>query len=294
MGQLALLMDQKREFPDRPEQLIADELSSALKPFQNGQTILNEAEFGYRQIREHLEQCGPDARILEIGSGPCVLLSQLKIDFPHLDVTGIEPIGPGFDNFDSTLKQLMQKYCFKLQETGYEEFTDKGPFDLIFLINVFEHLPDWRDFLEFVSERLKSDGKCVILCPNYGFPYESHFSLPIILNKKLTYAVFKKSIKRQESENRTHGLWQSLNFVKWSDVKVQAEQCGLDIWFDTSILRRMIGRFQCDEAFAQRQKSVGWLARLALRSGAVRAFETPVLRMFNPYMHLVIRHRRSL
>ncbi len=288
MGQLALLMDQKRESPEKPEQLIADELRLALEPFQNSQTILNEAEFGYRNIRDHLMQCGPDARILEIGSGPCVLLSQLRIDFPHLDVTGVEPIGPGFDNFDSTLNQLMQSYGFKLQKTGYEEFTDPGPFDLIFLINVFEHLPDWRDFLEFVSGRLKTDGKCIILCPNYGFPYESHFSLPIILNKKLTYAVFKKSIERHEDSSNGHGLWKSLNFVKWSEVKRHARRVGFDITFKTSIVREMIERLQHDKAFAERQTKVALLASLASKTGLVRLIEWRALRRFSPYMHLIL------
>ena len=48
---------------------------------------------------------------------------------------------------------------------------------------------DWRDFLSFANNSLAENGRLIILCPNYGFPYESHFHLPIIVNKSLTKTV---------------------------------------------------------------------------------------------------------
>ena len=213
-----LTMNQKNAIQQTLEPLISFELRSTLESFENSQTILNEAEFGYRYIKKYLQDCDTGAQVLEIGSGPCVLISQLKIDFPHLNITGIEPIGPGFDNFEDTLQQLIKKYGFNLIQTGYEDFNATRRFDFIFLVNVFEHLDDWRHFLEFVSKKLKRDGKCVILCPNYGFPYESHFGLPIVVNKKLTYLLFGKKIERYETKHGCEGLWESLNFVKWSGV----------------------------------------------------------------------------
>ena len=61
---------------------------------------------------------------------------------------------------------------------------------------------------------LTPSGKLIILCPNYGFPFESHFSIPIIFNKKLTALIFKKRIEIFEKINACEGLWDSLNFVK--------------------------------------------------------------------------------
>lgn len=104
--------------------LISPEVQEALQPFENSLTILSEAEFGYRHIKDYLADCRAKARVLEIGSGPCVLLSQLKTDFPLLDVTGVEPIGPGFDNFDSTLQELTEKFGFRLLKIGYEDLDD--------------------------------------------------------------------------------------------------------------------------------------------------------------------------
>jgi SAM-dependent methyltransferase len=284
---------QRRQGWQALETLISPEVQAVVRPFENSLTILNEADFGYRHIRKYLADCQAGARVLEVGSGPCVLLSQLKTDFPLLEVTGVEPIGPGFDNFDSTLQELTEKFGFRLLKIGYEDLDDPSRFDLIFLVNVFEHLPDWRHFLGFVAEKLKPDGKCIILCPNYGFPYESHFKLPILLNKSLTYRLFRNEIERSEAEYGRHGLWDSLNFVRWSEVKKRAPQCGLNITFKSSILREMVERLQYDAAFAQRQEKIARLARLALGAGIVRLLESPVFYRFNPYMFLEITSSRS-
>jgi len=281
-------MGHSRKNPEDFEPLIAPELRSAVAPFEHSQTIINEAEFGYRYIREYLLECSAGSRVLEVGSGPCVLLSQLKIDFPDLEIMGIEPIGPGFDNFEGTLQQLTDKFGFELQKSPYEDLEDTGRFDFIFLVNVFEHLPDWRHFLKFVAAKLQSDGKCVILCPNYGFPYEPHFGLPIVLNKSLTYRIFKAKIMQCEEKNGWSGLWESLNLVKWNEVRKWGPNCGLQICFIGSILRDMVERFQYDKEFAQRQRRIGCLARLILRCGALRLFEKPFFNRINPYMFLEI------
>jgi SAM-dependent methyltransferase len=267
---------------------VSAEIRASVNRIPNAETVLNEAEFGYGQIREYLARRPEGASVLEVGSGPCVLLSQLKHDYPGFEVTGIEPIGPGFDKFEQTLETLLKKYGFDLFRGDYESFDAPRTFDLIFSINVFEHLPDWRHFLRFVKERLAPDGKCVILCPNYGFPYESHFGLPIVLNKRTTYRLFSKQIERHELENDCEGLWSSLNFVTWGQVSRYAPTVGLDIEFDTTVLRTMIERLSHDEAFAQRQAKVARLANLALRTGLVKPFEWPVLRTMNPYLKLVI------
>ena len=149
-------------------------------------------------------------------------------------------------------------------------------------------MPDWRHFLAFVAERLTPTGRCVILCPNYGFPYESHFKLPILYDKRLTQRIFRRKIEQYEADNLCRGLWESLNFVKWSAVRKAAAKQRLKITYNTSILRQMIERLNYDAAFAQRQQKVAILARLMLGSGIVRLLETAALQRFNPYMYLII------
>ena len=80
------------------------------------------------------------------------------------------------------------------------------------------------DFLRFVKEHLKENGKCVILCPNYSFPYESHFGVPVIFSKSLTFNIFQRYIKKFEQDNSSNGLWSSLNFVKLKQVIKAAAQ----------------------------------------------------------------------
>ena len=105
-----------------------------------------------------------------------------------------------------------------LKNIGYEELSSHNKYDLIFCINVFEHLYDWRNFLEKISFLLNENGKLIVLCPNYGFPYESHFRIPVIFNKKITFYIFKKLIRVFENKNDCVGLWDSLNFVKKREI----------------------------------------------------------------------------
>jgi 2-polyprenyl-3-methyl-5-hydroxy-6-metoxy-1,4-benzoquinol methylase len=61
------------------------------------------------------------------------------------------------------------------RERGLRATPAQKKFDLIYLVKVFEHLPVWRDFLAFIERNLEPGGVCLILCPKYSFPYESHF-----------------------------------------------------------------------------------------------------------------------
>ena len=43
--------------------------------------------------------------------------------------------------------------------------------------------------------------------------------LPILINKKITHNIFKKTITHFENSNNLIGLWSSLNFVKIREIK---------------------------------------------------------------------------
>jgi len=268
--------------------MIQPELKHLASGTPKAAQIIAEAEFGYRQMRPYLETLSPGASVLEVGSGPCILLAQIVSDFPLLSVTGIEPIGPGFDGFEATLTQIRAQYCFQLVNAGYEDFSANQSFDLIFSINVFEHLPDWRHFLRFVRARLRRGGKCVILCPNYGFPYESHFGLPIFINKAFTERLFRRRIAEFEGANGYQGLWSSLNFVSWREVRREAAREGIHIVFRSGILRQMIERLHTDTEFRERQRAIASVSEWMLRIGIVRLLEAPMFRFVLPYMFLEI------
>jgi 2-polyprenyl-3-methyl-5-hydroxy-6-metoxy-1,4-benzoquinol methylase len=253
-------------------------------------TILNEANFGLKYIKQHIKKLKPNSTILEVGAGPCILLSQLSISFNTHSFSGIEPIGPGFEFFREPLNKLKNNFNFNLFEVGYEQFEESKneKFDFIYLINVFEHLPNWKDFLRFVKAHLKQNGRCVILCPNYSFPYESHFGIPVIFSKSLTYKIFKKYIKKFEQDNSSIGLWSSLNFVKLKQVINKANDLDLVLTINKQITDDLIKRLSKDAEFAKRQYFIGIIAKIVQKIGLIKLFNKYPLYLFQPYMYLEI------
>jgi SAM-dependent methyltransferase len=258
----------------------------------NAQTYIGDALFGYKCIQPYLENLTAGA-VLEVGSGPCILLSQIKTRYPALRLFGIEPIGSGFEKSRESAELLKESYQLSLFEGGYEEFDSPEQFDLIFLINVFEHLPNWRHFLGFVEQKLKRDGKCVILCSNGGFPYEPHFAVPIIWNKPLTYFFFKQRIARREARDRSHGLWDSLNLVSLREVWNELKSSDLELSCHNHIMEELIARIGYDRQFSQRQRLLGVVARGLAQMGVTQLFRLGPLRFVQPYLFLELRRRTA-
>lgn len=270
-----------------PRGMVAHDTRRRLAAFPKAGTYLEEAEFGLRRILPYLEALPPGARVLEVGSGPCIVLSELSARFPDLHLEGIEPMGDGFAYFQDFIDHMKSTNRFDVYEGGYETFPDTGPWDLVFLVNVFEHLPNWRDFLAFVDRCLSDKGTCVVLCPNYGFPYESHFHLPIVWNKAVTGQIFRDRIETFERTNDNDGLYRSLNFVTLREVRRAAPAAGLNMTVVPGIITEMIERLDTDPEFARRQSFLAGPARLLHRSGALDALTS--LRFVQnrlPYMQI--------
>jgi hypothetical protein len=125
------------------------------------------------------------------------------------------------------------------------------------------------------------------LCPNYGFPYESHFKLPIIKNKITTKRIFKSRISSFEQKNNVKGLWTSLNFVKKSKVrKYIKNQSSLFLKDHRDITKSQILRLQNDPTFKDRQKAIASISTMCLRLGFLNIFR--ILPNLTPYMKLEI------
>ena len=270
--------------------LVSASLRAYFEDLPKGDIYLEEAEFGLRRITPHLVALPPGARVLEVGSGPCIMLAEITERFPHLTVQGIEPMSDGFAFFADFLNRVQQTRAgMNINKGGYEDFSVQGNWALIFLINVFEHLPEWRDFLRFVARSLAPGGHCVILCPNYGFPYESHFKLPILWNKRVTGAVFRHRIERFERERDYGGLYRSLNFVKLRQVRRAARATALDLAVDTGIVCEMIDRLDTNPAFRERQKALALPARLLRRTGLLGALlKLRAVQDVLPYMQITL------
>lgn len=254
---------------------------------QNSDIWINEALFGFYHIKEYCKKLEGNNKVLEIGSGSGILLNLLSENFKDINFEGIEPFGEGFSSLNY-LNSLSRENGVSIINIGYEELSSDNKYDLIFCINVFEHLDDWRNFLEKISFLLNGNGKLIVLCPNYGFPYESHFRIPVIFNKKITYYIFKKLIRIFENKNDCVGLWNSLNFVKKREImnhlKDSKYSKNLQIIDHLLILDFMVNRIINDREFRKRQRLIGTIAIALKRLGLLNIFK--IFPNFIPYMKL--------
>jgi len=263
-------------------------IRDCVEDLPKSRTLLAEATYGAAIIGPYLDTLPSGARVLEVGSGPGILLAHFTHSYPDLDIAGLEPVSAGFATSELFIQRLDGRFSMRLERCGYQQFCSSQSLDLIFLINVFEHLPDWRDFLSFAERNLKSGGRCVILCPNYGFPYESHFGLPVIGGKRLTSRLFRNKIAKHERERNASGLWDSLNFVTWTQLRASLVGHKLKPEFDSGFLEHMVRRLQTDPEFRRRQSGIAFAARMVASSGLLYVLRWKRLWRYHPYMHVTL------
>jgi len=187
-----------------------------------------------------INKVGKSKKILEVGSGHALLLNYLT--YKKYNIEGIEPIGKGFNSFKIIQKIANNIFAqkIKLHVCRFENLKNKKKFDHIFSDNVIEHVGNWKNFLRKKMELLKYDGSIVMFFPNYLFPIEMHFFLPILINKKITFKVFKKKIIQIEKKNHSKGLFSSLNFLNIYDIKRFCKMRGYKIYIDKEFTERRI------------------------------------------------------
>ncbi|XOV81425.1 MAG: hypothetical protein ACFHVJ_20090 [Aestuariibacter sp.] len=115
-------------------------------------------------------------------------------------------------------------------------------------------MPNYVDALNALKNCLAPNGIMIHSCPNYNFPYEPHFGLPIIKSApKLTTFFFAKRIEKMTD------VWKSLNFISASDIKSYCAQAGLEVEFDQNIVLKTLSRLKSDPLFIERHKKLGSL-----------------------------------
>tara|TARA_B100001121_G_scaffold90961_1_gene80635 strand:- start:7537 stop:8355 length:819 start_codon:yes stop_codon:yes gene_type:complete len=262
---------------------IDTEIFNKIKHTKNAKTWVNEANFALEHITSPIKQLPNNSNVLEIGSGSGILLSFLKKSFPNINFIGIEPLGDDF----ITLKDFHQN-LLNLEDsliiTSFENFSSSQKFDFIFLINVFEHLDNWKDFYKFLNSRLSDRGKCLILCPNYSFPFETHFNIPILITKKMTYKLFKKYIDNFERENNAFGLWNSLNFITYARLIKFSKINNLQVFTHNDITVNLVNRLDYDSEFKSRNPLLGSIAKILRAIGVLNLIKLKIFRYIDPYI----------
>jgi hypothetical protein len=116
-------------------------------------------------------------------------------------------------------------------------------------------------------------------CPNYVFPYEPHYGLPLLpLFPRATGWILPKKIADDE-------LWRSLNFITYFWLKDLARANGLSISFRSGTMKEALDRLDTDVEFAARQSGIASkIHRLLKAMGVISAigalpaaFSTPMM-----------------
>lgn len=103
---------------------------------------------------------GEHERILDVGCGTGAFLEHLRgLGFRRL--TGVEP--------SAALRQR-----FRLRDAPIHERIPDGEFDVVFMLDVLEHIDDDRAALAQVRERLRPGGRFFLSVPAHPFLWSRH------------------------------------------------------------------------------------------------------------------------
>ena len=211
-------------------------------------TVKQEARFGLDLILPYLDT---NFRILEVGAGMGLLATFLCSK--GLNITALEPGIGGFG-----ISTLLKKELGFLNSISQPNFLDipaqelscdlHGKFDLIYSINVLEHIPKLDQTIEKLTKSLSNRGFMIHTCPNYAVPYEPHFGIFLIpFFPKLTPLIFKKC--------RNSELWNSLNFISTLKLNRIIKNNDLVINYHQEVLYQTFRRLENDPEFSKRHSN---------------------------------------
>jgi 2-polyprenyl-3-methyl-5-hydroxy-6-metoxy-1,4-benzoquinol methylase len=226
---------------------ISYDISKIKKQYFN---YIEEAEYGVKLLSKvDLE----GKRVLEIGSGAGILTSWLiKND---VDVIGIEPSAIGYDFHKDIFTAIWDYFDLpadKVYDLSAEQLDPAvvGMFDLIFSLNVMEHIPSENLGIVFAKMKtvLKQDGFMYHHCPNYIIPFEPHYGIPLV--------PFFPGITGRLKGIDKEGVWKSLNFITLFQVKNITKNLNLKVDFKKQVMKETFTRLEIDKEFASRHPAL--------------------------------------
>lgn len=188
-------------------------------------------------------------RVLEVGAG--LGLVSMVLRGLGAEMTAIEPGAGGFDlnaRLGTCVRDWLAIEGFEVLDLAAERLQpqEHGAFDLIFSVNVLEHIPELEDAVAGMCRVLRPDGMMRHTCPNYTVPYEPHFGAPLIpFFPQLTVYLLPRA--------RGTEVWESLNFVTLQRIKRALRANGLDCRFEPGTMYQAFQRLDGDPTFRERQ-----------------------------------------
>jgi 2-polyprenyl-3-methyl-5-hydroxy-6-metoxy-1,4-benzoquinol methylase len=114
-----------------------------------------------RRFRKLLRQIpGEELSVLDIGGGRGWLLDVLRSVDPRVKITSVV-------DFDEQAGVLAEQAGHRYYRGRFEDTDLAGPFDLILLLNVIEHVADPRAMLLKARSLLKPGGRVLVHTPNF-------------------------------------------------------------------------------------------------------------------------------
>lgn len=232
--------------------------------FPGVRNVVADTAFEARLAIDLLRTVAPttESRILEVGAGAGVVTAFMRNQ--GANIVGIEPARSSFEGFDPIRLGLEAGgYDPELMPLRAEELepAELGYFDLIFSVNVIEHLQPLFANLDGLARVLSPGARMVHTCPNYRVPYEPHLRTPLLpAAPGLTGRLWPRL--------REDPVWATLNWVTAGSIRRFAQQHNLTLTFRSGQLSTTLDRLGYDPAFARRQQT---LARVVAIPGVKRA-----------------------
>ncbi len=209
----------------------------------------NESLVGLRLIAPLLQ---PGLRILEVGSGVGILSAFLAET--GYDIVAIEPSATGFAFMSRIAESVASGVRLDTEFRALPLMVHQlhpdhqGSFDLIYSVNVVEHIASLDEAFGAMTRLLRDDGSMVHFCPNYTVPYEPHFGIPLVPFWPAVTQYLFPSVK-----TRHPGLWESLNFVTARRLERLSRVCGLTMSLDEKVMANAVRRLTSDPIYRSRQ-----------------------------------------
>ena len=261
-------------------------ITKLLKIEKNSNSLINSCNFGYKYIAPEISN--KTRRVLEVGSGSGLLLALLSTNHKKISFDGVDPNIEGFSIFNNIKKKLIKEYKLQIHQKINSNKLDKKKYDLIFSVDVLEHVDDIDHLFFLIKNKLSKNGKFIVICPNYDFFYEPHFNIPVIFNKNYTYKIFGKKILNDERSNLSSGLWKSLNFITIKKLKKITEKHYMNIKLKSELSVDLIMRIYNDENFKIRKFKVWLIAYFLVNSSLIKLLKLNSIINYLPYIHAEI------
>lgn len=250
-----------------------------------------EAEFFFPILEKQILYLQPKT-VAEIGSG--IGLLAMAVSQSVDSVTGYEPSSAGYENVAEAHVQLRQsaKHSANFKRSLFSK--EDGRFDLIYAINVIEHIPHWQTVVEEALESLTPGGKLILVFPNYTIPYEPNYNLLPLGGKRFTRIIFGKRIKTSRIQN-TEQHWNDLSFPKYRQLKkLIAQKTRFTAEFSNEVVLSYVARLDRDAEFDKRKKGLFFkLLRVAKKIGFLGYLVKNLPKPLHPVTFAVISNNQS-